>query len=171
VIAAAAAAAALVAVGVVVARGGSGTAVAMPVYSASKGRIEFSGDDPVTGREVDLAAYQGKAVVVNIWASWCTGCNAEAPDLRRLAQLHPEAQLVGVDYQDTRGEAKSFYRRWGLSHPSVFDPHGEIAAKLGLQGLPTTLFLDRDHRLVSRIVGASNLSGFEDGLRKATRGG
>ena len=121
VIAAAAAAAALVAVGVVVARGGSGSAVAMPVYSASNGRIEFSGDDPVTGREVDLAAYQGKAVVVNIWASWCTGCNAEAPDLRRLAQLHPEAQLVGVDYQDTRGEAKSFYRRWGLSHPSVFD--------------------------------------------------
>jgi cytochrome c biogenesis protein CcmG/thiol:disulfide interchange protein DsbE len=105
--------------------------------------------------------------VVNIWASWCPGCNDEAADLRAFAAAHTEAQLLGVDTQDTKDSARAFYRRWRWAHPSVFDPHGELAAKLGLQGLPTTIFLDRRHRIVARVVGATDRAGFEAGLRKA----
>jgi cytochrome c biogenesis protein CcmG, thiol:disulfide interchange protein DsbE len=108
--------------------------------------------------------------VINVWASWCTGCNEEAADLRRFAEKHPEVQLIGVDIQDREVDARRFYTRWRWSHPSVFDPHGAIAADLGLQGLPSTFFLDRQHRVAARIVGATDFAGFEDGLAQALRG-
>jgi thiol-disulfide isomerase/thioredoxin len=162
---AAAAIVAAVVAGVIFARDSSDTAPAVGVESAEA--VSFSGTDPVTGKPVDLADFRGKPVVVNVWASWCPGCVAEAADLRRFAEAHPEAQVIGIDFQDTERGARAFYREWGWTWPSVFDPNGAIAAQLGLQGLPTTLFLDRQHRLVARITGESDFGGFEDGLEQA----
>ena len=127
------------------------------------------GRDPVTGRQVSLAQFAGRPVVLNVWASWCTGCNQEAADLARLAASHPGAQLLGVDTQDTTGGARAFYRKWHWRHPSMSDPRGSLAARLAVTGLPTTYFLDRRHRVVARIVGAGNLAQFEQGLRLALR--
>ena len=130
--------------------------------------IRLAGTDPITAARVDLARFAGKPVVVNVWASWCAGCNEEAADLARLARDHPEAQVVGLDIQDTREGARAFYRRWGWRHPSIFDPSGKLASKLALQGLPSTYVLDSEHRVVSRIVGATDLASFEEALRQAT---
>jgi thiol-disulfide isomerase/thioredoxin len=130
--------------------------------------VRLAGTDPITGARVELARFAGKPVVVNVWASWCAGCNEEAADLARLAQTHPEAQVVGLDIQDTREAARAFYRRWGWRHPSIFDPTGKLASRLALQGLPSTYVLDSEHRVVSRIVGATDLAGFEEALRQAT---
>jgi thiol-disulfide isomerase/thioredoxin len=130
--------------------------------------VRLAGADPITGARVDLARFAGKPVVVNVWASWCAGCNEEAADLARLARDHLEAQVVGLDIQDTREGARAFYRRWGWRHPSIFDPTGELASRLALQGLPSTYVLDSEHRVVSRIVGATDLAGFEEALRQAT---
>jgi thiol-disulfide isomerase/thioredoxin len=158
----------LVAAGVVLARGQDRTAEPVPSATPATDAVRFSGPDPVTGKRVDLADYRGKPIVVNVWASWCAGCIEEAEALRAFAERHPEAQVIGVDIEDTKGGARAFYRRWGWRHPSVFDPRGEIAAELGLQGLPSTFFLDRRHRLATRIVGATDRAGFEAGLRQAT---
>jgi thiol-disulfide isomerase/thioredoxin len=157
--------AAALAVGVVAARDTGG---ARPVATGSGPRVELAGTDPITGDRVDLAQFAGKPVVVNVWASWCAGCNEEAADLARLARAHPEAQVIGLDIRDTRDDARAFYRRWGWRHPSIFDPSGKLASRLGLQGLPSTFVLDSEHRIVSRIVGATDLAGFEEGLRQAT---
>lgn len=127
----------------------------------------FDGIDPVTGEKVALKSFKGKPVVINIWASWCPGCNDEAADLAKLAESHPEAQVIGIDFQDTKSGARSFYRRWDWMHPSVFDPSGSLTALYGLVGLPTTVFLDAEHRIVARIVGAGTLADFEAGLRRA----
>lgn len=139
------------------ARGGSGGAP-----------LQLSGTDPVSGRPVSLAGYSGKPVVLNLWASWCTGCYAEARALATFARTHPRAQVVGVDVQDSVTGAKAFYRRFGWQHPSIFDPQGVIASRLALQGLPATLFLDRRHRVVAKILGDTDLAGFEAGYRQAT---
>jgi thiol-disulfide isomerase/thioredoxin len=148
----------------------NGPAGATRVTHQSDGALELAGTDPVTGRHVDLASYRGKPVVVNVWGSWCEGCSAEAADLARFGRLHPEVQLVGIDTQDSSSGAKSFYRRWGWRHPSIADPKGELAARLGLQGTPTTFFLNAGHRVVTQIVGATNLAGFNQGLAAATSG-
>jgi thiol-disulfide isomerase/thioredoxin len=166
---AAVALAAVLAVGVVVATRNSASAPVAAVGTVDPGdAVSLAGEDPITGEQVDLARYRGTPVVINIWASWCPGCNVEAADLRRFAKAHPEAQVIGVDIQDTRGGARDFYRRWDWDWPSVFDPSGELAARLGLQGLPTTLFLNDEHQVVARIVGEGNFDGFEQGLQQAT---
>lgn len=162
------------AAGVVLSRSGSGSSAASPASAGSpvaKSRgsaLELRGTDPVTGKQVNLASFAGKPVVLNMWASWCTGCAAEARALASFARAHPEAQVVGIDVQDTKSGARAFYRRFGWRHPSIFDPSGRLAAQLGLQALPTTVFLDRRHRVVGRIAGETNLAGFTAGLRRAT---
>ena len=161
-------AAALV-VGYVAARG-NGPATATRVSHRAGGAVELAGTDPVTGRRVDVASYRGKPLVLNVWGSWCDGCKAEAADLARFARAHREAQVIGIDTQDTAGGAKAFYRRWGWRHPSIADPRGELAARLAVRGTPTTFFLNARHQIVTEIVGATDEAGFEHGLRAATRG-
>lgn len=155
---------AVLVVGIVVARG---TEAAEPIVQGGGDTVSFSGSDPITGKEVSLADYRGRPVVINVWGSWCPGCIAEAEDLRRFAADHPEARVIGVDLQDTRDAAKDFYERWRWTHPSVFDPDGEISFSLGLQGTPSTFFLDREHRIVTRIVGETDYASFVRGLEAA----
>ena len=152
---------AIVGVGLLASRN---TGPAQAVSSSSSSIVEISGTDPITGKSVDLASYVGKPVVLNVWGSWCEGCSAEAADLKKFVDRHPEVQMIGIDLQDSKEVARDFYARWGWKHPSIDDPRGEISKSLGLQGTPTTFFLDSSHRIVTRIVGETDLAGFEQGL-------
>lgn len=165
---------ALVAAGLSVAGGVRGAGVAEPVAAVGRGLAvaapPLRGRDPITGRYVSLAQFAGRPVVVNVWASWCPGCNREASAMARFAASHPGVQVLGIDMQDTVAGARGFYRKWGWHQPSIADPSGTLAASLAVTGLPTTLFLNSQHRIVARIVGASNLAGFDRGLRMAQSG-
>lgn len=169
--AAAALTAVVVAAGVVVARdtGPARPAVAAggPV-TASGPTVRLSGSDVLTGKSVSLADFRGKPVVINIWASWCPGCYREARALAAFAAAHPEAAVIGVNFQDSKDGARRFYAEFNWTLPSVFDPDGKFARSLGLRGLPTTIFLDSDHREVTRIVGETDDQGFAGGLAAAT---
>jgi len=145
-------------------RGDATVATAAPPASPAP---PVAGIDPVTGKHVSLADYAGKPVVINVWASWCPPCHAEAPDLARFARAHPEVQLLGIDILDTKEGARDFYREFDLPYPSVFDPKAEIALSFGLQGQPITYFLNGRHEIVGRIIGGSDLAGFESALRRA----
>jgi thiol-disulfide isomerase/thioredoxin len=146
-----------------VADGGEGS----PSVAAGRRAPELSGTDPITGETISLTEFRGKAVVINIWASWCTACTAEADDLRRFARSHPEIVVLGIDFQDTVSAAKDFYSDSGWKHPSISDPSGALAAGLGLESLPSTICLNREHREAARIVAATNLAGFEQCLAAA----
>ncbi|MBA3329695.1 MAG: TlpA family protein disulfide reductase [Actinobacteria bacterium] len=103
---------ALVVGGVLIATRGNGApAVAA---TAATPAPPVAGIDPVTGRNVSLADYAGKPVVINVWASWCPPCHAEAADLARFARAHPEVQLLGIDILDTKEGARDFYREFDL---------------------------------------------------------
>jgi thiol-disulfide isomerase/thioredoxin len=127
----------------------------------------LAGVDLVTGKRIALADFRGRVVVVNVWGSWCHGCVTEARELARFVRRHPSVAVLGIDSEDSRAAARVFYRRFGLRHPSIFDPRGALARRLGLTGLPTTLFLDRRHRVVGAVVGAGTLASFERQLRIA----
>jgi thiol-disulfide isomerase/thioredoxin len=160
--------AAVVIVGALLGRD-TGQATAVPSSGDADG-VAFAGPDLFGDGEINLAQFEGKPVVVTIWASWCPGCNAEARTLARFAKAHPDAGFIGVDFSDTKEDARAFYEKYGWEFPSVFDPDGGIAGELGLQGTPTTIFLDREHREVARIVGETDESGFAGGLEQATAG-
>jgi thiol-disulfide isomerase/thioredoxin len=155
----------LVVAGALVAMNGDETAVVTAERLAKAARV--SGEDPVTGKPVSLKDFEGRLVVINVWASWCPPCHDEAPDLARFAREHPEAQLLGIDIKDAKPPARAFYRKYGWRHPSIFDPTGEKAASLGLQGQPITYFLNERHQIVETIAGAGDLAAFKAGLERA----
>jgi thiol-disulfide isomerase/thioredoxin len=142
-----------------------GTGPAQALHVSGGGALKLSGKSPITGQQVSLDQFAGRPVVLNVWGSWCTGCRAEAHDLARFVDSHPGVQVVGLDSEDSSGGARGFYREFGWHHPSIADPSGALAAKLRVQGFPTTFFLDRRHHIVTRIVGATDLAGFEQGAR------
>ena len=91
-----------------------------------------------------LGQLRGTPVLVNIWASWCGPCIAEAPGLEQLAkEFQGRVRFVGVDLEDQPGPARAFIARYGWTFPSVADPTGAIRNGMGLVGQPVTLIYDR----------------------------
>jgi thiol-disulfide isomerase/thioredoxin len=123
-------------------------------------------DDPVRfegatldGRPFDVRDHRGKVVVVNVWASWCPPCIAEAPDLQQVwAGSDPrQVQFVGIDTQDNVAAARAHEKRFGVTYPSIEDDGGRVL--LALRGslppkaIPSTLVLDRRGRVAARVLG------------------
>jgi len=128
----------------------------------------LAGTDPIAGATVALARVKKKPVVIHVWASWCNACASEAPVVRQFVQKHRRHVVVlGLDLQDTPEAAKAFYARYGWTHRIIADPDGRQATRLGIQDLPTTIFLDRGHLMVARVEGPATLAELEDGLAEA----
>jgi thiol-disulfide isomerase/thioredoxin len=102
-----------------------------------------------------LKSLRGKTVVVNVWASWCGPCIAEAPGLASLSkQYQGRVQFVGVDIQDQVQPARAFIEKYGWRYPSVADPTGAIRNDLGLVGQPVTIVFDTTGKRVFVAPGA-----------------
>jgi thiol-disulfide isomerase/thioredoxin len=114
---------------------------------------ELAGTDPVTGERVDVKDFAGRPLVINMWASWCTGCIAEAPDIRRFTGDHPEVGFLGIAVTDTDDGSRAFAARYDWSHPSISDPRGQLGARLNLRGLPTTVFVRADGTIAGEALG------------------
>jgi thiol-disulfide isomerase/thioredoxin len=119
-----------------------------------------------------LAEQHGTPVVVNIWASWCPPCRAEAPELAAAAErFRGDVQFIGVNAQDSRGGAADYIAQYGLPYPSVFDPSNAIAISYGLYSPPSTLFFDADGTLVDTVPGQLSPEDLQRELRAITAPG
>lgn len=109
------------------------------------------------GAPLTLAAYRGKVVVLNFWASWCyPGCYEEAPVLEQNWRAYRERGVVvlGVAIQDRREAAEKFVRDFGLTFPNAQDVKGTVSVDYGVYGVPETFFVDRHGRIRSKHVSA-----------------
>jgi cytochrome c biogenesis protein CcmG/thiol:disulfide interchange protein DsbE len=115
-----------------------------------------------------LESLRGKPAAVNFWASWCDPCRKESPELERLNRsLHGSAGLVGVDYSDAEGNARSFIREFHLTYPMLRDPDGKVGDRYGVTGLPTTVILDAQGRITRLLRGPQTAETVRQGLRDA----
>ncbi|KAA2264953.1 TlpA family protein disulfide reductase [Solihabitans fulvus] len=116
----------------------------------------LSGDSLMEeGKQISLADFQGKVVVLNLWGTWCGPCRAETPELQKVYDQTKASgvEVLGINVKDPqRTAAQDFVKNRGLTYPSVFDESGR--ALLGFKGyprsaVPSTIVLDRQHRVAA----------------------
>lgn len=117
---------------------------ALPVLAAAP--RGGAGDPSATaGATGSLAAYRGRVVVLNFWASWCEACRAETALLERaqgrLAQHG--GTVLGVTYLDASDDSQGFLREHRITYPNLHDTTGEFARAYGTDQLPESFVIDR----------------------------
>src|SRR3954447_22057710 len=129
---------------------------------------------PVLGTEnqqTALADFKGKVVVLNFWASWCTPCRTEAPELEKAQkQLQSSGQgtVLGIAYQDAPQDSEKFIKEFGLTYPSLRDVGGKLAKDYGTRALPETFVISPQGKVVALSRGTVTQKFLDDAIRKAT---
>lgn len=117
--------------------------------------------ETLDGAPFDLADLRGKVVVLNSWASWCPPCEAEMPAFVNLADTSDPEDIVvvGLNVSDELDAARAFIDEYEMTFPIVSDPDGALLASIpGVppKSLPSTVILDREGRIATRIIGATD---------------
>ena len=116
-------------------------------------------DAPVT-----LAAFRGKPLLVNLWATWCAPCVAEMPTLDALAQSSGDRMAVVAVAQDLQGAAvvDPWFQKAGLKALQPYlDPKNALLDAYDNAGLPTSIYYGADGREIWRLIGAIDWQGEE----------
>ena len=127
----------------------------------------------VDGKTVRLSDYRGKAVLLNFWATWCPPCKIEMPWFVDLQKQYAGQgfQVIGVSVDDdaekNADKIGKFAKEMNLNYivllgnDKVSDQYG------GVEGLPTTFFIDRSGKIVGYIQGLESHSVIEDNIKKS----
>jgi len=110
------------------------------------------------GNDAGLGRSRGRAVLLNLWASWCLPCVAELPALDRLATTAKGVEVVALSLDHNGAPAaKAAYARMEITHLSVrVDAQLRAGEALAAPMLPVTLLIDAQGREVARFVGAAD---------------
>jgi len=109
-----------------------------------------------------------QVTVINVWASWCAPCRAEAPVLQDFSIKYPQVQFAGILTRDNLSSAKAFYENFQLTYPTFTDD----SLLLGFSGsiipnaIPTTLIIDKNGKVAVRISGEVTVATFQKLLDK-----
>ncbi len=133
----------------------TGLSIAVPGVERTRPAPDFTAPG-LAGGPLRLSDLKGRPVVLNFWASWCPPCRAEMPEFERVWQTYRERGVVfvGVATSDRTDKAQAFLLESGVSYPNVLDAGNDVATMFGATSLPTTVFIDREGRIVGRRVGA-----------------
>lgn len=111
--------------------------------------------DTIDGGRFDLAEQRGSWVVVNYWATWCSPCIKEIPDLSAFDAARDDVKVIGLAFEEIeRADLDAFLAKHPAGYPiavvDVYDPPKDFDVP---RGLPTTYLLDPQGRLAQRFIG------------------
>ena len=117
----------------------------------------------LSGAVLHSADYQGKVVLVNFWAAWCTPCAEEVPQFMALQKKYKDEGLrvIGFSVEDDPAELLDFYRKYQMNYPVIPANLKITDAYGGILGLPTTFVIGRDNRIHAKHNGATDFSTLE----------
>jgi len=111
------------------------------------------------GKNISLADFKGKVVLLNYWASWCLPCIRELPSIDRLQKKLGGNDFAVVAISIDRGgktKARKLTKRLKLKHLTLYlDRKSEAAKNMGVRSMPTTFIFDRKGREVGKLVGSA----------------
>jgi thiol-disulfide isomerase/thioredoxin len=106
------------------------------------------------GAPATMSAFHGKPTVINLWASWCPPCRREMPAFAAAQAANPDVNFVFLNQAEAAQDVAQFLDKHAPALRNVLiDPAGEASRKFSNRGLPATLFLDAEGRLVDLRVG------------------
>lgn len=139
----------------------------------------FSLED-LKGRKVSLADYKGKAVLINFWATWCGPCKIETPWLIDLRNQYSSKgfEILGISTDDIdrsdpkafgqeKKEIADFVDRMHMPYPVLIDGDSLSKPYGGLDAMPTSIFVDREGKIVAATMGITSKDDIEANIQKA----
>lgn len=148
-------------------------------FIAGNGTVTFLGINnrvaapQISGATLDGGTFNlavGKVAVVNVWASWCAPCRAEAPTLVALSNEFPSVSFLGVLTRDNPATARAFIKRYAIPYPTLSDDsillgfHGSLIAN----AIPSTVVIDKRGRVAARISGEITVASLTDLINRVS---
>jgi thiol-disulfide isomerase/thioredoxin len=112
-----------------------------------------------TDKTVNLASYKGKVLFLHFWATWCPPCKKELPHMEALAKKlaaqgdNAKMKFLAVCISDSQKALTSFMQKNGYTFPSALDEPGKVAMAYGIQGVPTSILISPDGKILKIQVG------------------
>jgi thiol-disulfide isomerase/thioredoxin len=158
---------------------GGGTSTSEESFVSGDGAVTFikEGDrkiaPEISGLTLSGTNYtysRNQVAVVNVWASWCSPCRAEAPTLAALANKYTEVEFIGILTRDNPANAEAFARRFKLPYPTLIDDSILIGFKgsLPANAIPTTVILDKQGRVAARVSGVVTVASLSNLIEKVS---
>ncbi|HXF90571.1 MAG TPA: TlpA disulfide reductase family protein [Candidatus Nitrosotenuis sp.] len=129
---------------------------------ATQSFIQLSVTDPNEKRPKKLADFAGKPIILHFWATWCSACVEEMPELDQFAQQYGDStHIIVVASDQTQGQAaREFYQKNKIKNLSLcIDDQGKLAREFSISALPTTIFISSASKEMGKIVGPVNWTG------------
>ena len=160
--------------------GGGGSSTAEESYISGDGSTTFVKISDrkiapeISGMTLSGTNYTYKktnVAVVNVWASWCAPCRAEAPTLAALANKYTDVSFIGILTRDNPATAEAFQRRFNLPYPTIIDDSILIGFKgsLPANAIPSTVILDKKGYVAARISGTVTVAALSKLIEKVSK--
>ncbi|HMJ68110.1 MAG TPA: TlpA disulfide reductase family protein [Cyclobacteriaceae bacterium] len=111
------------------------------------------------GERLNFDQYKGKVIFLNLWATWCGPCRAEMPTIQSLYEKMDTTGVVfvilSVDKDSDEPKIASYLGKYKYTFP-VYRPSGYLTSQLNVPGIPTTFIINKEGKIVSKEVGATN---------------
>jgi thiol-disulfide isomerase/thioredoxin len=159
--------------------GGGGSSMAEESFVSGNGSVSYiKPSDRIAAPALSGMTLSGKnytynvgqVAVVNVWASWCAPCRAEAPTLAALSEKYTDVAFMGILTRDNPVNAEAFARRFALPYPTLIDDAVLIGFRKSLpaNAIPSTVLIDKRGNVAARVSGEVTYSSLAELIEKVS---